>query len=132
MLSGVDIELVVGVTYMSLQLLFLFVISILGYNYVSKKRRTITPWQNIVDPESGQKPHRPGPQEDAKNEENVSKKSADSGAPGANGTKQKKKEKSFCHEWIMTMWKMRSIYSSFIVPSFDITTDIYRNYSMVV
>ena len=37
---------------------------------------------------------------------------------------KRRKKRSFCRSWLRTVWKMRSVYSSFLVHSFDIATDL--------
>eukprot|EP01084_Bolivina_argentea_P016858 31495_1 len=39
-------------------------------------------------------------------------------------SKIEKKQKSFCEEWLRTIWKMRGVYSGLAVHSFDVLTDI--------
>ena len=99
---------IVGVCYLGLQCLGLLCLSVAGYHYVK------TIFTNAV------------------NEQVSAEANDEAKADGETSVEIFKLQKktpsylkhSFLRSWLRVSWKMRSVYSSFLVHSFDIATDL--------
>ena len=110
-----NLELAVGILYMTTQLLGVLIVSVFGFEYVLKKREIEA---HAVEGVNGGKDIKVVVDTN-KNEEFKSSEDKNS-----NKTTTTTDKKSFIMEWAATVWKIRSVYFSFIVHSFDIATDI--------
>ena len=122
-------EVIVGVCYMSMQTIAAVVLSVVSYLYVIKNRKcdgesSLTTTIVVHSVEHSDEENDKVDVDLQMNEFKQEEKVENDGNVQEESRKSKKSQKSFCKEWMRTIWKMRSVYSSFIVHSFDITTDI--------
>ena len=140
-------ELVVGITYVTVQFVALLIYSCYGFLYVRETKKNIVTCKNDIPQQSSvlslemqvASESAQDEQQQQQNTRNINDtiEGQDHGTSDANDidkgdaesartptTIVYKKEKAFVKEWAHVVWKMRSVYSSFIVHSFDIVTDL--------
>lgn len=120
------LDLLVGLIYGSLQTTGLLVYSLYGFYYVDHMRKSkALPGAHAADSQSCDGKKSSTKDTDSKTIaielqlQIVLEKASDVKTKDAHDN-----PKSFCREWCKVVWKMRGIYSSFVVHSFDIATDI--------
>lgn len=106
-----DLIFVVCVCYVSVQAALLLSLSIYGYYFVKRQMTPAVPLKQSLDQNQLQFVSVvAGNKDEVKSDQDMDKNPV-------------KKKKVFV-SWIKLVWKLRSVYSSFIIHTFDITTDV--------